>query len=236
MNIRLEIKRQRYGEKEGYTEVFNIDASQNDSVLNILERLNSSDALKTADGKTTEPIAFEMSCRQSQCGGCAMVINGIPALACESFVKELCKKKAELTLAPLTKFPVICDLKVDRSEMHRQIREMRMWLEEIKNVGAFQKKHEAIYESGSCLMCGCCLEVCPNYYPGRNFYGAAAMHIDNRLLTMEKNRKKRKELIKAMRNHGTGGCSKSLGCQRVCPQKLPLDAHISSLYRNWMQK
>ena len=236
MNVRLEIKRQRYGEQESYAEVFNVDASQDDSVLNILERLNSSENLETVDGKITEPISFEMSCRQSQCGGCAMVINGMPAMACESFVKELCRKKAELTLAPLTKFPVICDLKVDRSEMHRQIREMGMWLDEIKDADAFQKKHETVYESGSCLMCGCCLEVCPNYYPGRKFYGAVAMHTDNRLLTMENNREKRKEQLKAIRKHGTGGCSKSLGCQKVCPQGLPLSAHISNLYGIWMQK
>ena len=41
----------------------------------------------------------------------AMLINGVPALACETFVRDL--KGEEIDIRPLSKFPVIHDLIVD---------------------------------------------------------------------------------------------------------------------------
>ena len=50
---------------------------------------------------------------QAVCGGCAMVINGVPALDCSTFADEV--KGNELILEPLSKFPVVADLIVDHS-------------------------------------------------------------------------------------------------------------------------
>jgi succinate dehydrogenase / fumarate reductase iron-sulfur subunit len=40
-----------------------------------------------------------------------MIINGVPALACNTFVDEV--TKTDLVLEPLSKFPVVADLVVD---------------------------------------------------------------------------------------------------------------------------
>ena len=34
------------------------------------------------------------------------------------------------------------------------------------------RQHEQRYSVAKCLKCGLCLEVCPNYRPGADFFGA----------------------------------------------------------------
>lgn len=65
------------------------------------------------------------------CGACAMVINGVPRLACSAFLRDI--KGDELTLEPLSKFPVIDDLIVDRSIIESNLHRARAYLGEYKN-------------------------------------------------------------------------------------------------------
>ena len=64
---------------------------------------------------------------QALCGGCAMVINGVPALACNTFADEV--KGEELVLAPLSKFPVVADLIVDRSVIYENLTHAKAYLD-----------------------------------------------------------------------------------------------------------
>ena len=67
-------------------------------------------------------LAWEHSCLQKKCGACAMVINGRPALACDTRLSD-CRQDV-ITIEPLRKFPVIKDLLVDRSVVAEKSREM----------------------------------------------------------------------------------------------------------------
>ena len=64
---------------------------------------------------------------QAVCGGCAMVINGVPALACATFADEV--SVDTLRLEPLSKFPVIADLIVDRSVIYEILFHANAYLE-----------------------------------------------------------------------------------------------------------
>ena len=68
------------------------------------------------DGIPVGEIAWECSCLQKKCGACAMRINGVPRLACDTKIGDL--KSKTVTLEPLKKFPVVRDLIVDRMTRH----------------------------------------------------------------------------------------------------------------------
>ena len=101
----VKIKRQRDFESESYWQSFQYDGPEHVTVSAVLDALNYTDDLFDIDGKPTTRIRWECSCMQSMCGGCAMVINGVPALACATFADEV--KGKELVLEPLSKFPVV---------------------------------------------------------------------------------------------------------------------------------
>lgn len=127
-------------------------------VIDIQPRMNVIAALLmiqkdpvTAEGKKTTPIAWECGCLEEACGGCSMLINGTPRQACSAFVEDIVKitHDTTLTLEPLSKFPLVRDLIVDRSLLVETLRSMR-------NV---PEKHPNIRE---CTGCGCCIESDPN--------------------------------------------------------------------------
>ena len=87
----------------------------------------------------------------------AMVINDIPALACETFLKNL--KSNIITIRPLRKFPVVHDLIVDRSSIHENLKRTNVFIGEYQPQQNEDFRHQ--YDAAKCLKCGLCLEVCP---------------------------------------------------------------------------
>ena len=131
-------------------------------------------------------------------------------------------KKGRLTLAPLSKFPVIKDLIVDRSILYNNLRGIKNYLEE--EVRLTDKNTDTAYEASRCLMCGCCLEVCPNFYVGGDFFGAASFVPATRLMTASDSDGGRK---KEYRKHIYSGCGKSLACKDICPAGIDMDKLLS---------
>ena len=165
----VKIKRQSSPDTEAYWQSFVYDGEKHVTVSAVLDALNYTDDLFDSEGKSATRIRWECSCMQSVCGGCAMVINGVPALACSTFVDEV--KGNELILEPLSKFPVVADLIVDRSVIYENLNKANAYLD--NNAKSNKKHHKQQYSVAKCLKCGLCLEVCPNYHPGAEFFGAA---------------------------------------------------------------
>src|SRR2546425_4734875 len=59
------------------------------------------------------------------CGSCAMLINGKARMACSALVDSLAQP---IRLEPLTKFPVVRDLAVDRSVMFESLKRVKAWV------------------------------------------------------------------------------------------------------------
>lgn len=153
---------------------------------------------------------------QKMCGGCAMVVDHEPVLACSTFIDT--KSKKELLIEPLTKFPVISDLYVDRSCIHEYLKAASIYIGQ-KSLNN-PKEYEYQYTIAKCLKCGLCLEICPNYKGiGAKFYGAILANDAYLMHTMTENRGK--EIEDAYKEHFQKGCSKSLACRDICPMKLP---------------
>ena len=145
-----------------------------------------------------------------------MVINGVPRLACDTVLSEL--KGDVVTLEPLRKFPVVRDLQVDRSAMTGQLSRLNVWLEqEAEDTG-----EETAFAAASCLRCGLCLEVCPNFAPGETFAGMSGMTALARLMAAA-DREEMKRIAKDYRRGVYKGCGKSLACRDICPAGIDLE-------------
>ena len=162
---------------------------------------------------------------QAVCGGCAMVINGVPALACATFADET--RGEELVLEPLSKFPVVADLIVDRSVIYENLISAKAYLEDIAKVD--KRQHNQQYSVAKCLKCGLCLEVCPNYHPGGEFFGAVLAN--ESYLTASQSTDKKSPVVKEYKTHFGAGCSKALSCQSVCPMKIETITSILRMNR-----
>ena len=223
--MRIRVLRQKDPSSKPYWQEFSYERNNAQTIAGMLEELNYLDDLKDISGKSAPRIRWEQSCLQGMCGACAMVINNTPALACETFLRNI--KSDTVVLEPLRKFPVITDLIVDRSVIDSYLKKEGAFIEEYK--GAPASEYDHMYQAGKCLKCGLCLEVCPNYSGGRSFYGAAFAN-DCYLIAMRSGTRDT-ALTKAYQEHFERGCSKSLSCVDICPMKIPTLASISKMNR-----
>lgn len=223
--MKVKIQRQKAPFLEPYWETFEYDGPEDTSIAGLLDYLNYHDDIVNADGERTSRIGWECSCLQGVCGGCAMVINGRPALACETFLRDL-KGKA-VTIQPLQKFPTIADLVVDRTSIQENLTQTNMYIEEYNPAAG--EDHEHQYAAAKCLKCGLCLEVCPNYVNGKTFFGA--VFANDCYLVTARNHEKAREVRTLYAEHFAGACSKSLSCMDVCPMQIPTLASIAKMNR-----
>lgn len=227
--IKVNILRKKADEYKRYFQCFNYDGEINIPVTVLLDNINKQNIIKDVDGNVCDPIVWECSCQQGLCGACAMVINNKPVLACKTFCNELLKDNDEITIEPLSKFPCIEDLKVDRSEIFKAMEDMKLWLDEEAEVNLEEVQLQ--YKVSQCLMCGCCLEACVNYAPGMLFKGPAAAAASLKVAEQLKKGQHKAEVLKKYKKEIFNGCSKSLACQEVCPMKIPLVEVMSKMNR-----
>src|SRR6201984_2445727 len=79
----------------------------------------------TRGGSETTPVSYEANCLEEVCGACAMLINGRPRQACSALVDNL---KKPIRLEPLTKFPLVRALVVDRDFMFQSLKRTKCWI------------------------------------------------------------------------------------------------------------
>ena len=221
----VRIKRQQRFDSEPYWQSFKYEGPRHVTVSAVLDALNYTDDLFDIDGKPTSRIRWECSCMQALCGGCAMVINGVPALACSTFADEV--KGDELVLEPLSKFPVVADLIVDRSIIYENLIKAKAYLDSVAEND--KRYHKQQYSVAKCLKCGLCLEVCPNYHPGADFFGAILAN--ESYLIASQSADKKAPIVKSYKKHFGAGCSKALSCQTVCPMKIETITSIMRMNR-----
>jgi succinate dehydrogenase / fumarate reductase iron-sulfur subunit len=99
-----------------------------------------------------------------------MVINGRVRQACSALVDKLLEDNPQqIELRPMSKFPVLRDLLVDRSRLFHALQRVRAWIDVdgYYDMGPgprqSQEDQETNYPLSQCMSCGCCLEACPQY-------------------------------------------------------------------------
>ena len=222
MNFVIRVKRAAGPAAPAVWQEFSYEGHESDSVAAALRELNARTPLTDLEGREAPPVRWECGCACGKCGACAMRVNGLPTLACKAFLGPLGQT---VTLEPLSKFPLVADLVVDRGVIFEPLKKIHLWLS-----GAAvtrEKTHELRFQSSRCLMCGCCLEICPNFRAGGGFAGALAAVGAYRMFNQESDEAHRAEAAKRYVASYYSGCGTSLACRAICPAGIPVDELVS---------
>jgi len=143
-----------------------------------------------------------------------------------------------ITLEPMSKFPLVRDLFVDRSRLFNDLKRVKAWvpIDGTYDLGPgpaiSEQLQEERYPLSRCISCGCCLEACPQYTPVNQFVGAAVIS-QVRLFNDHPTGKALKDerLDVMMDEGGVADCGKAGNCVEVCPKDIPLLESIAAVQR-----
>ncbi len=191
-----------------------------------------------ADGAKTAPIVWDSCCLEEVCGSCTMLVNGKVRQACSALIDKIAPEGETITLAPMTKFPLVRDLIVDRTRMFEDLKKVKAWidLDGSHELGPgprqSQENQETAYPLSRCMTCGCCLEACPQVNDHSSFVGPAALN-QVRLFNLHPSGKMHasQRLEAVMGESGVQGCGKAQNCVEVCPKEIPLVDSIADVSR-----
>ena len=231
--IELRIKRQDSPTASSRWEEFSIPYQPNMNVISCLMEIRKNPVTKS--GQKTTPVNWESSCLEEVCGACTMLINGKPRQSYTALVDHF---EGVITLEPLTKFPVLRDLQVERKPMFDALKRVQAWvpIDGTYDLGPGPKQSaveaELNYAFSRCMTCGCCMEACPQYHKDSKFIGPAALgqvRLHNSHPTGAYNKQERLHAI--MGEGGITDCGNAQNCVKVCPKEIPLTTAIGELGR-----
>jgi len=194
----------------------------------------------TTAGERVPAPAWEASCLEEVCGSCAMLVNGEPRMGCTALVDKL---RQPITLEPMTKFPVVRDLVVDRARMFDALKRVHAWIpiDGTYDLGpgprVSPELQEFRYALDRCITCGLCLEVCPQVHRGGGFIGASAVGqalLMNLHPTGAMSSDERLEAL--MGPGGIADCGNAQNCVAACPKEIPLTQAIGEIGRQTTRK
>lgn len=229
--VTLRIKRQEAPGAAPYWETFRVPHEPSMNVISALMKIRLNPV--TAEGKPTTPVSWDSGCLEEVCGACSMRVNGVPRQSCTALVDKL---EQPIVLEPFSKFPVLRDLVVDRSQMFVALKRIKAWvpLDGTYDLGPGEKMsprtQQDRYKYSECMTCGCCLEACPQINGRSAFIGAAAIgqaYLFNRHPGGQDLKADRLDVLS-----GPGGvvdCGNAQNCVRVCPKGIPLTDAIAAI-------
>lgn len=256
----VKVLRQDGPGKPSYWERFKLDYEPELNVISVLQKIAT--LSRNAAGKDVTPVAWDCNCLEEVCGACTMVVNGRVRQACSALVDKLLEQSVdELELRPMTKFPVVRDLMVDRGRMFETLKKVHAWIDVdgYFDAGAGPRvgpeDQERNYPLSQCMTCGCCVEACPQYakielpreegetdeaYKARQkaayqqgFIGPAA--ISQAVLFNRHPTGKLNASVRLdalMAQGGIQACGNAQNCVAVCPKNIPLTTSIAQAGRD----
>ncbi|MDX1918625.1 MAG: succinate dehydrogenase iron-sulfur subunit [Candidatus Caenarcaniphilales bacterium] len=230
--IKFQIKRQLHPEQEAFWEEYEVPYKPSLNIIALL-MLQNTNPIRT-DNQTSTPVAYQANCLEEVCGSCTMVINGKVRQACSALVDKL---EQPIRIEPMSKFPVVRDLWVNRSRMFKQLEWIQAWnpLDHYAPIGSGPAidpdTQQKAYNWSRCMTCGCCLESCPQWSADEGFIGPQAI-AQAMLFNSHPTGKTKADLrVKALMDNGLNVCGNAQNCAAVCPKELDLIGAISEA--NW---
>lgn len=208
-------------DNEPYLQKFDVPFDDTMSVL---------DAIGHIKDNLDKNLAYRWSCRMAICGSCGMMVNGIPKLACKSFLRDY---PEGVVLEPLANFPIEKDLIVDMTPFIERLEAIKPYI-----LGNDRKPEDgpnnqtpeqlAKYKQfAGCINCGLCYAACPQFGLNPEFIGPAALTLAHRynLDSRDNGSAERMKLING--DNGAWGCTFVGFCSEVCPKNVDPAAAVN---------
>lgn len=257
--INVRILRQDGPGQPSYWERHQVDYEENMNIISVLQKIAAN--AKNLEGESVSPVAWDCGCLEEVCGSCTMVINGKVRQSCTALVDRLLEDFGnDIELQPMTKFPVVRDLVVDRGRMFNGLKRVKAWIpvDSYHDMGTgpkqSRKQQEESYPLSQCMSCGCCLEACPQYQkielyrrPGETdqqfedrkqeaydtaFLGAAPISQAVLFNSHPTGKNMAEERMEALIDQGgIQACGNAQNCVAVCPKEIPLTKSIGKAGR-----
>ena len=247
--FRVTILRQDNRDTTPYAQTFELDYMPGMNVISVLQEISANPV--TVTGDHTAPPVWDCNCLEEVCGACTMLINGKVGQSCTALVDQLLEESDVIDLKPMTKFPVLRDLIVDRGRMFDVLTRVKAWIpvDSYNPMGegpaVTPQQQEINYPLSSCMTCGCCLEVCPQINDHSEFIGPQAIaqavlfnnHPTGAMTAADR-------LAALTEPGGIQDCGNAQNCVKVCPKEVPLTWAIGKagrdvtlhLFKRWFLK
>jgi len=182
------------------------------------------DALNYIKDHIDGTLTFRWSCRMGVCGSCGMTVNGVPKLACSSFLSD--SAPGPIRVGPLSNFPILRDLVVDTSDFLVKLAKSKPWIirksEKTLDEEYFQtpEQLDEYKQFSMCINCMLCYSACPVVVLDPSFSGPAAIALAQRY-NMDSRDEGASERMDILSQHdGIWGCTFVGECTEVCPKKV----------------
>lgn len=238
--IEVTVRRQKDADSAPYDETFVVPYRPRMNVISVLMEIQLNPVTK--DGKKVAPVAWDQACLEEVCGSCTVLINSKVRQACSALIDKVAPlggSVRRLRLEPMSKFPCVRDLVVDRARMFENLKHIQGWIpiDGTYDLGAgprmSQREQQLAYDFSRCMTCGSCLEACPQVNERSGFIGPAAIgqvRLFNSHPTGKLNADERLESISGP--DGIASCGNAQNCVQVCPKEIPLTRAIAELHRD----
>lgn len=203
-------------EEQPYHQTYRVPFSDDMSVLQGLQHIKDE-----IDGT----LSFRWSCRMAICGSCGMMIDGVPKLACKTFLRDYAPGKVRIEA--LAHFPIERDLVIVMDDFIEKLESIKPYIidKRVRELSAGENLQTpaelALFEQySSCINCLLCYAACPQYGLNSKFIGPGAVALLHRynLDTRDHGKSERMPVVHA--EDGVFNCTAVGYCSEVCPKKV----------------
>jgi len=194
-------------------------------VVPFADDLSVLQALQHVKDEQDGTLGFRWSCRMAICGSCGMMVNGTPALACKTFLRDL--RPGPVRIEALVHFPIERDLIVSVDPFVRKLEGIKPYLVpktprsladgEYLQTPAELERYE---QYAACINCMLCYAACPQYGLDPGFTGPGVLALLHRYNADSRDggRAERMEIVNA--EDGVWACTAVGYCSEVCPKHV----------------
>src|SRR5438067_1762616 len=218
-----------------------------DFQVELPEHMSVLDGILQARAKQDVSIGILCSCQAAICGSCAVRINGVTRLACNTKIGLAASQardrgRDEIVIEPMANYPVLKDLIVDMDAVHwKKVQRVVPWLlpegdpPEREYIVSAESMID-VTQSMACIHCGACVGACLSLEVDPDFIGPAALAKAYRFVGDPRDGAAEDRLRDLAEDpHGLFDCTHCFACIEVCPKDVAPMSQIMRLRRRATQ-